>query len=178
MKFSRASYVLGLAALIGLVLALPARADIFMKQKTHTDEFKMMGRTQPAKDVTMTIWLTDNKARMDQDGGVSSILLADQKVLGMTTSAEAWATEAIKVDYAMAFAMANAMMASVPGFEKIVAEMKKIKGVIVSQTATAKVMGAEVKSTTEPLECQEKTAPPGTYDVPAGYAKVKGGVTG
>jgi hypothetical protein len=98
--------------------------------------------------------------------------------LGGTTSAEAWASEDIKVDSAMAFAMANAMMASVPGFEKIVAEMKKIKGVIVAQTATAKVMGAEVRSTTELLECQEKAAPDGTYDIPAGYTKVKGGITG
>jgi hypothetical protein len=251
MKFSRASYVLGLAALIGLVLALPARADIFMMQKTHTDEFKMMGRTQPAKDVTMTIWLTDNTARMDQDGGVSSILLADQKVLvvidnakkqyaempldfdkmmqeaagddprakeamakmpgfmknmmqGMsakvsetdetkqigpwhcrkyliemnmgpagTVNSESWATEDLKLDYSKVYTAANAMMAAMPGFENILKEMKKVKGVVVYQTSKSKVMGAEVGSTTELLEAGDRAAPAGTYDVPAGYKKVK-----
>jgi hypothetical protein len=98
--------------------------------------------------------------------------------MGGTTSAQAWATEAIEVDYAMAFTMANAMMANVPGFEKIVAEMKKIKGVIVSQAATTRMMGAEVKSTMELLECADRAAPAGTYDLPAGYTKVKGGITG
>jgi hypothetical protein len=251
MKTANKPYVLGVALLLGLGLVLPARADIFMKQKMHTDEFKMMGRSEPAKDTTMTIWLTDNKARMDQDGGPSSILLADQKVLIMidhakkqyaempldfdkmmqaaagddpraqeamakmpgfmknmmkgvsakvtetdetkqigpyhcrkyllemnmgpagTTNAESWATEDLKLDYSKIFTAANAMMAAMPGFENILKEMTKIKGVVVYQTAKSKVMGAEVGSTTELLEAGEQAAPAGTYDVPAGYKKVK-----
>ena len=74
----------------------------------------------------------------------------------------------------MAYTMANGMMASMPGFEKILAEMKKIKGVVVFQTTVAKVMGQEMKSTTELLECSEKAAPAGHYDLPAGYKKAKG----
>jgi hypothetical protein len=89
--------------------------------------------------------------------------------------AETWATEDLKIDYTKAFTMANAMMAGMPGFEKIIAEMKKIKGVVVLQTSTMNVMGgAEVKSTTELLEAGEKSAPAGHYDLPAGYKKVKG----
>ena len=93
------------------------------------------------------------------------------------TQAEAWATEELKIDYSLAFTMANAMMAGMPGFEKIIAEMKKVKGVIVQQTAKVAMMGAEVVSTTEVLECTEKAAPAGHYDLPAGYKKVKG-ITG
>jgi hypothetical protein len=251
MKIARVCAVLGLAVLVGLIAALPARADIFMKQKMHTDEFKMMGRTQPAKDSTMTIWLSENKARMDQEGGVSSILLADQKILYMidntkkqyaempldfdkmiedaagdnpkakeamakmpgfmknmmqgmsakvtetnetkqigpwqcrkyliemnmgpagTTNSEAWATEDLKLDYRKVFAATNAMMAAMPGFENILKEMMKIKGVVVYQTSKSKMMGAEVGSTTELLEAGDQDAPAGTYDVPAGYKKVK-----
>lgn len=88
--------------------------------------------------------------------------------------AETWATEDLKIDYTKAFTMANAMMAGMPGFEKILAEMKRIKGVVVLQEATMNVMGAEVKSTTELLEAGEKSAPAGHYDLPAGYKKVKG----
>ncbi|MCK7476715.1 MAG: hypothetical protein M0C28_03545 [Candidatus Moduliflexus flocculans] len=75
------------------------------------------------------------------------------------TEGEAWATEEIKIDYAMAYTMANGMMASMPGFEKILAEMKKIKGVVAYQTTTAKVMGSEVKSTTELLEAGNQGRP-------------------
>ena len=64
-------------------------------------------------------------------------------------------------------------MKEMPGFEKIIQEMKKVKGVIVYQTATVKMMGAEVTSTTEVLECADKTSPAGTCDIPAGYKKVK-----
>jgi hypothetical protein len=93
--------------------------------------------------------------------------------MGGESKGEAWATEDLKIDYAMAFTAANAMMASMPGFEKIIQEMKKVKGVIVQQTAKVNMMGAEVETTTELLEATEKDAPAGMYDVPAGYKKVK-----
>ena len=93
--------------------------------------------------------------------------------MGGTMNAESWATEDIKLDYAKVFTAANAMMAAMPGFDKIIQEMKKIKGVVVYQTATTKVMGADVKSSTELLEAGDKSAPAGTYDLPAGYKKVK-----
>ena len=64
-------------------------------------------------------------------------------------------------------------MASMPGFENILKELKKINGVIVYQVAKTKAMGSEVGSTTEVLECGEKDSPAGTYDLPAGYKKVK-----
>ncbi|MGZ5439813.1 MAG: DUF4412 domain-containing protein, partial [Candidatus Aminicenantales bacterium] len=86
---------------------------------------------------------------------------------------ESWATEDLKIDYTRAFTAANAMMASMPGFEKIIQEMKKVKGFVVYQTSTIKIMGSEVKSTSELIEAGNKDAPAGNYDVPAGYKKVK-----
>jgi hypothetical protein len=259
MKNKRTLYTLAAAALVFFVFAtVQARADIYMKQKVHTDELKMMGQTQPAKDEISVTWLGKNFARMDQGAATSSILLGDKKVLYMLdhnkktyaempldfekmfdeaaaagagddpemaeakkkmpgfmkglmkgvmgsmsakvtetgetkkigewncrkyliemdmgmgkSQAEAWATEDIKIDYGLYFTSANAMMASQPGFDKIVKEMQKVKGVIVYQTSTIKMMGSEVTSTTELLECTEKSAPAGNYDVPAGYKKVK-----
>ncbi|MCX6569432.1 MAG: hypothetical protein NT147_10350 [Candidatus Aminicenantes bacterium] len=260
MKNKRILFTLALAALVFFVFAtVQARADIYMKQKVHTDELKMMGQTQPAKDDIMVFWLGENKARTDQEAGnTSSILIGDKKVLymldhnkktyaempldfekmfdeaaaagagddpetaeakkkmpgfmkglmkgvmgGMSakvtetaetkkigswncrkyliemdmgmgkSQAEAWATEDLKIDYSLYFASANAMMASQPGFDKIVKEMQKVKGVIVYQTTMVKMMGSEVTSTTELLECSDKSAPAGNYDIPAGYKKVK-----
>ncbi|RPJ02144.1 MAG: DUF4412 domain-containing protein [Candidatus Aminicenantes bacterium] len=250
-----------LTVLIGFVFGLAqAQADIFMKQKTHTGAFQVMGQSQPEKDEIMTFWIGENRVRTDMETAkTSSILLADKKLIimidhnkmqysempldfdkmfeeaaaaeagddpekaeamkkmpgfmknmmkgvmgnmsakvtetdetkkigdyncrkyliemnmgmGGETKSEAWATQDLKIDYTMAFTAANAMMASMPGFEKIVQEMKKVKGVVVLQTATIKMMGAEVTSTTELLEATEKSAPAGNYDIPAGYKKVK-----
>jgi len=260
MKKKRTLCTLAAAALVFFVFAtVQARADIYMKQKVHTDELKVMGQTQPAKDEISVIWLGENLARMDQGDATSSILLGEKKVLymldhnkktyaqmpldlekmfneaaeagagddpemaaakekmpafmknmmkgamgsmsakvtetgetkkigswncrkylvemdmGMVKSqAEAWATEDLKIDYSLYFTSANAMMASQPGFDKIVKEMQKVKGVIVYQTSTVKMKGSEVTSTTELLECSDKSAPAGNYDIPAGYKKVKG----
>ncbi|HPW17553.1 MAG TPA: hypothetical protein PLP83_04135 [Candidatus Aminicenantes bacterium] len=260
MSRKRAVIALGLAAVVALAFAAaPARADVYMKQRTHTDAFKIMGKAQPEKDSVMVFWLAEGKARTDNEGdNTSTIFLADKKLIyaldhnkrqysetpldfdkmfeeaaaarepkdseeaeamkkmpgfmknmmkgvmgGMSAKvtetgetktignwacrkylidmtmmagemkSEAWATEDLKIDYGLAFAMANAMMAAQPGFDKVLQEMRKVKGVVVYQTATTTMMGAEVASTTELLECSDKSSPAGTYDIPAGYKKVK-----
>jgi hypothetical protein len=261
MKNKRIPYTLAIAALVFFVFATAqARADIYMKQKTHTGALTVMGQTQPEKDEIMVFWLGENKARTDQEtGNTSSILLGEKKILymidhnkktyaempldldkmfdeaagaaagddpemaeakkkmpafmknlmkgamgGMSakvtetgetkkigswncrkyliememgmagkTNSEAWATEDLKIDYGLYFTSANAMLASQPGFDKIIKEMQKVKGVIVYSTAKVSVMGSDVTSTTELLECSDKSAPAGNYDIPAGYKKVK-----
>lgn len=260
MDNKRTLLVLGLAAIVALAfVAAPARADVYMKQKTHTGAFTVMGKSQPEKDAVMSFWLAEGKARTDAEGdNTSTIFLADKKLLyvldhnkkqysempldfdkmfeeaaaarepkdaeeaeamkkmpgfmknmmkgvmgsmsakvtetgetktignwkcrkylidmtmmGGEMKSEAWATEELKIDYSLAFAMSNAMMAGQPGFDKILQEMKKVKGVVVYQTASTKMMGAEVTSTTELLEYSDKSSPAGTYDIPAGYKKVK-----
>lgn len=44
-----------------LALAALASADIYIKSKTHTDAFSMMGQSQPAKDETAEQWIGDDR---------------------------------------------------------------------------------------------------------------------
>jgi hypothetical protein len=44
-----------------LVLAVAASADIYVKSKTHSDAFAMMGKSQPAKDDIAEQWFNDNQ---------------------------------------------------------------------------------------------------------------------
>ncbi|HUU38416.1 MAG TPA: DUF4412 domain-containing protein [Candidatus Desulfaltia sp.] len=44
-----------------LVLSAFAGADVYIKSKTHTDAFAVMGQSQPAKDETTEQWLGDEK---------------------------------------------------------------------------------------------------------------------
>ncbi len=99
--------------------------------------------------------------------------LIEMSIMGTETKGETWATEDIQIDYAKAFAAANAMQATMPGFEKVLQEMRKVKGVVVYQTTVSKIMGSEATSTTELVEASEKAAPAGHFAVPAGYQKVK-----
>lgn len=237
------------------LVTLPARADIYMKQKRHTDGFTIMGITQPAKDEIIVTWMGKDKSRTDTGDQKTTILRADKGLLyeidhkqktykemplnikqvidenvaekgeevkefaalaqdlaaafvesmevkvtetpekrkigswncrkylmdskmalGETTS-EVWAAPELEIDWKSNLIMANAMMAGSPGFEKLIdkiyPEMSKIKGQIVLQIDKSKVMETELKSTTELLEFSKQTPPAGTYDVPAGYKKVK-----
>jgi hypothetical protein len=58
-----------------------ANAEVYMKQKRHTDETKVMGKTQPAKDEIIITWLGKDKARMDFDQDKSTIILLDKNVI-------------------------------------------------------------------------------------------------
>jgi len=69
-----------MALCIAVLLMIPtlSMADIYMKQKQHTDATQMMGTTQPARDVVMGIWITPKGFRTD-DPERSTIMLADEK---------------------------------------------------------------------------------------------------
>ncbi len=52
-----------LSVLVSFLLILPAfaGADVYVKSKTHTDAFSMMGQSQPAQDETTEQWIGDDK---------------------------------------------------------------------------------------------------------------------
>jgi len=87
---------------------------------------------------------------------------------------EAWATEDIKIDPRLYWMASNAMMAAQQGFQKVIQEMQKVKGMIVYQETKSEAMGSEVRMVEEVVEVSEKSAPAGAFDVPAGYKKASG----
>jgi hypothetical protein len=69
-----------LAALASLFfLFSSASADIFMKQKVHTDAFQMMGQTKPASDEISSVWIAQDKIRID-NANQSTLVRLDRKV--------------------------------------------------------------------------------------------------
>jgi hypothetical protein len=84
---------------------------------------------------------------------------------------EAWATEEIRIDPQLYWTASNARIASQQGFEKIIEEMKKVKGMIVYQETNAEAMGSTVRTVEEVVEVSEKAAPAGSFDIPKGYKK-------
>jgi len=96
----------------------------------------------------------------------------DMAMAMMKSKMEIWATEDIKCDWSLYKRVTSGLMNQMPGFEQIIREMEKIKGLPVLTLSTTEVMGTSVKSTTELLEYSEKSAPAGAFAVPAGYTKV------
>lgn len=86
-----------------------------------------------------------------------------------------WATEELEIDADMYRLLTSSFMSNMPGFQDMMTEMKKIKGLTVLSTAQVKMMGSEVNSSTEIIEFDKKDAPTGAYDIPEGYKKIKMG---
>ena len=75
--------IVGFATLFFLTLITGhADADIFMKNKQHSDAIQIMGQNQPAKDVVETTWLTKKGFRNDNPEQ-SVLLLLDRKQMIM-----------------------------------------------------------------------------------------------
>jgi len=121
--------------------------------------------------VEITVTPTDETAKIG-DWNTTKYNV-DMKIMMMPSKQELWATEDIKIDYAMFNAVSSGMMAQLPGFEKIVEEMKQVKGITVKSITRTSAMGGEVVTTTELLEYAEKDAPDGVFDIPEGYKKVE-----
>ncbi len=100
----------------------------------------------------------------------------DIKIAMMPSKQEVWATEDIKIDYTMFNAVSSGMMAQMPGFEKIVEEMKQIKGIPVKTVTRTSAMGGEIVTSMNLIEYAEKDAPDGVFDIPEGYKKVEAGM--
>jgi hypothetical protein len=94
-------------------------------------------------------------------------------VMNMPMKSRVWATTDVPFDTAK-FAE-KFMPAMTKGMMRLddnsVKEMLKIKGYQVASEMNAEMMGAKIHSTSEVLEITKKSAPAGTYSVPAGFTK-------
>ena len=92
--------------------------------------------------------------------------------MGMTSSQEIWATEDVDVDYQSLATASMGMMASFPGYDELIQEWQKIKGLPVEISQTVSMMGVNINSFNEVVSVTTKEAPAGIYEIPEGYTKV------
>ncbi len=92
-----------------LILASPLFSqDFFIKQKTHTDAFTMMGQKQPEKNEIQTIWMTDTKFAMI--GEQNSFIMDFNKKIMTTIDHREKTYMVIKMDQEAAESEENAQM--------------------------------------------------------------------
>lgn len=91
-----------LAIAVALMIPKPSMADIYMKQKQHTDATQVMGQTHPAKDVVADIWISSKGFRSD-DPAHSTIMLADEKkIIMIDHAAKTYMEQPLDMDKMMA----------------------------------------------------------------------------
>jgi len=94
MELKRILRAIGLFLVVAcVVVPLAVQADVYIKQKNHTDGFSMMGQTQPAKDDIFVTWMGKDMARMDHGEDSSIIIRMDKKVMYMIDHSEMKYTE-------------------------------------------------------------------------------------
>lgn len=91
-------------ALAMTLLAVPglASADIYMKQKQHTDATRIMGMSQPARDALVEIWITEKGFRSDDPARSTILLGKEQKIIMMDHAAKTYMEQPMNMDDMMA----------------------------------------------------------------------------
>jgi hypothetical protein len=156
-------------------MPLEAMGDIKKMAGLEDDEEEAeaaeMMQSMMAGMMTMEVKVTptDEKKKI-QDWDAKKYIVEIKMPMGSSKS-DIWASEDIKIDYDMFYTLSNAFMAQMPGFQQAMEEMKKVKGATVLSIGEAQVMGVSAKTTTTLLECSDKSAPAGIFDIPKDYKK-------
>lgn len=167
--------ILSLAIVSMTVMVIPgsATADIYMKQKHHTDATRMMGMTQPANDSIAEIWITEKGFRSDDPARSTILLSKEQKIIMLDHTAKTYMEQPMNMDDMMAEmggdkspedqAAMRQMMQGMMKMEASVAETPETKTInnwkcrkyIVTVTSAMGPMKTEVWAT-EDLEVDKK----------------------
>ncbi|MBU8933234.1 MAG: hypothetical protein KOO62_04430 [candidate division Zixibacteria bacterium] len=136
-----------------------------MDKKTTDEVAGMMG------SIKTIVTPTDEVKKIKDWNAKKYVVEMDMTM--MKTLMDTYTTEDIKIDVELLNLSNQCMMAPLPGFEDMINEMKKIKGVPVFNEGHIEVMGTKIKTTMELLEYKEADAPAGIFDIPEGYKKIE-----
>ena len=139
------------------------------ENKAEVDAARKMMESM-VQSIKVTVTPTD-ETKTIKDWNTTKYVMNMTMAMGNTTT-EMWVTEDIKIDMDIYKAVANSRMAAMPGYQKILAETRKIKGIPVLSVSQTAVMGSTIKTTVEILEVTEKEAPSGIFDIPSNYKEV------
>lgn len=147
-----------------------AMAGIFEGQEGGQDMANMMSQMMGAMMQVQATVVDTGVSRTVNDWPCRVYELTMNMPMGNTVS-EICATEEIDVDVSMYNKIGQAMMVGQQGFEDMLREMEKIRGVAVLTISRAEVMGTTMVTREELLEHSKMAAPAGSFDIPEGYAK-------
>lgn len=96
------------------------------------------------------------------------VLMENQ--MGMKNEQTIWASKDVKIESAQLHELTAPLVGLNPTMAQLVDEMKKVEGLTLASETVVHMMATSFKVTEEFVSLDEKPAPAGTYDVPAGFA--------
>nr|MBN2277561.1 DUF4412 domain-containing protein [candidate division Zixibacteria bacterium] len=150
-------------------IALEDLGDFDKMMGDNEEAKKMMQGMMAMMKMTVTVTPTEETQKIDK----WNCKKYDVKVaMGMGSSDMViWATDEVKLDYDMFMNLTNSFKAIMPGYDQMIEEMKKIKGLPIKTLNTTKMMGAEATSVMQVIDIKEMDPPAGIYELPEGYQK-------
>ncbi len=128
------------------------------------------------KSMTMKVTANGKTAKVGKwnTKGYTGVMTMSQMGMEIKVNMDLSATEDVPFDWKKISAeyMGNMMMSTGSMSNKVVNEMKKIKGYVVKTVVTMNIMGMNMTVNNNVLEISKKDAPAGTFSVPAGFKKV------
>jgi hypothetical protein len=135
--------IFGCAVFMLIASLFSANADVFLKQKHHTDAYTIMNQAVPASDRVVSVWYTKDKARIDQASDTTVIFLLDKKAMIMLCHKDKTYAE-------MPLADISTMMADAMGKDdEMDAEAKSQAAAMMQQMAAMMKPTVTVKETAE-----------------------------
>lgn len=156
---------ISIAAMKAMTANAKSTADSAMKQAGDSTQMNI------ADMMKITVTPTTEKKVINKWNATKYLL--DMNLPYGASKTEVWASEDLKINMTTYNTISNAMMAFMPGFEKLMNELKKIKGVNILTVTESEAMGGKVRQSSEVVECLDKPTPAGIFEIPAGYTKTE-----
>jgi hypothetical protein len=126
-----------------------------------------------AKQMAASVTVTPGTRTGSYAGYDCTWVHTDVKMMMMTMGIDSCNSEKVPVDLARFKELRESFSQLAPNTDWMKEMTEKMKGFPVRTESTTSVMGSEVKSWTELKSVEEKSAPAGFYDPPAGYKTQK-----
>ncbi|HOP06684.1 MAG TPA: DUF4412 domain-containing protein [candidate division Zixibacteria bacterium] len=143
--------------------------ESLLEREMGADAGPMMEQMKAMFQVKATVTPTEETKKID-DWNCTKYL-SKVELMGTVVPTEIWTTTDINMDANIYSIASNAMKAILPGFDGMMAELEKIKGVTVESSSETNFNGIVMKTHSKLIKYEEASAPTGAYTVPEGYKK-------
>ena len=130
------SWIGVLLTLACLIAAGSAQADVYMKQRQHSDGMQIMGQQKPAEEVIEEIWITNRGFRSDSSKNSMIMLLEEKKMIMINHEDKSYAEMPMNMGEMMSKITEGEDKEEAAAFQNMMKNMMKME-------ATVQVTGEE-----------------------------------
>jgi hypothetical protein len=147
----------------------PIDLPVDLKKIVPPEMAQVMEQMGGMMKMDATVTPTDETQKVGQWNAKKYLVAVN--AMGMKMDIESWHSKDVAVDYGALQQLAENRAALLPQGGDWIRKIAEIEGYPVRQTVTMTLMRSPMRSSQELVSVDEKAAPAGTYEVPAGYTE-------